>query len=1044
MLHKMCMAGFNFHKIREVKQNMKGFNVKKLVAIGIGAALLGSAVAPIVSASNVQKDDIYNASGSPKVNIVIGSQAALSDAVWAGNLAAKIAEKAATTGRVSVSATGEGGESASELDLSDLTVDVTVGGTVSFGAGTKKYSVLLASGTSSAEVRAALDDTDDTNALTDAQLPHLYNDNVTQKVLNGDLTSTTRTNINVKELIGIGVDAKFDTGSSVKDLVAKIDTGDFSYQVTFGAAATGIDLGSTSFTDGTNDAVKLIFFGEEYELSEATLSGTKYVKLVKSSAREAYNEGETIEGLVGDNLLDGEDLTVKVVQIIQTGPASGTYQATFELYDSESNLVDTRTVSTTENLRDVFKDDGQDEALASNLYIDTIAIGSTTGIGYVEVTKGTDTVELYSGSIYPYDSSHTSSSPYKATITAGTSDANSLYSLKIANSAEVWDSEDGGTFDLGPLYPARTGQSLQDNEGNTASFLETLPEGTQGKGFATVEFMGFEGDEEKTTVEFGKSAVAGTGGIKFVDEDGDTREIPYYIQVNDSNSGEIFQFEDKDFWAEARYATAAGGDGKAGTYDYNVSVTTGDIVNGRIWTISGGDANVSLAVAAVGAMGDPIDADGALGYSVWDLNVISVDGVNYKIQDANTGAAAATMIVSVDLAFELKQGTDNTGTEFFNASGSTSTDNLLLLTHASTFDSNADGLGVKLYGSDSARYVEYSAQYNSTNGNEKLWLLLDAQAFGNGGTDNTIQNAHAVSFLGTSVPTTSTYTEVEGIRATQGTEFEGVSATSGAFSYYVPKSTDFNNDSANSASEAYFVAEFQVNSAVDSSDFNVYIDTADATGIGPFPSTNLSAFADDVEYLGTPAWTLQGGSQSTYLSAGYTDAATKASLIDNGATIKIRMPQLAEKVDIIVYGTEVERDVSGGETLTLGEGETGTTDAGAKITIEAVNGGSCGVAGGDGDIICSANPETYGMPAAVRNPLVYLDTEAPAGSNIIIGGQLVNALASGLADRLTAPGQVIAEVDASSGDIYAAGYTAGDTGSAVQELIDDIDAMELA
>ena len=60
---------------------MKGFNVKKLAAIATGAALLATAIAPIVSATNATKDDIYNSSGSPNVNIVIGSEAALSGIV---------------------------------------------------------------------------------------------------------------------------------------------------------------------------------------------------------------------------------------------------------------------------------------------------------------------------------------------------------------------------------------------------------------------------------------------------------------------------------------------------------------------------------------------------------------------------------------------------------------------------------------------------------------------------------------------------------------------------------------------------------------------------------------------------------------------------------------------------------------------------------------------------------------------------------------------------------------------------------------------------
>ncbi|MCH7902494.1 hypothetical protein IIC68_01950 [archaeon] len=316
--------------------------------------------------------------------------------------------------------------------------------------------------------------------------------------------------------------------------------------------------------------------------------------------------------------------------------------------------------------------------------------------------------------------------------------------------------------------------------------------------------------------------------------------------------------------------------------------------------------------------------------------------------------------------------------------------------------------------------------------------MLDGQTFGTGGTTGQIQNSHVVKFLGTTVPTGPLYVEVSGIRGELEVVWESNGLNSNAWSYYVPKSTDFNNDSANSASEAYFVAEFQVNSATASEDFNIYVDTSDATTVGPFPSTNLSAYSDDVKYTGSPSWTLQGGTQGTYLSAGYTDEGVRAMLISDGATVKITMPQLAEKVDIIVYGKAVDREVAGGETLTLAPGQTGTTDSGTTVTVEAVNGGSCGAIGG-GDVACSATPTSYSSPAAVGT-LVYLDTDNASGTNIIIGGHIVNQLASSLADELTAPGQMVARVDAASGDIFLAGYTAADTGKAVQELIDDIDS----
>ena len=578
---------------------MKGLNVKKLAAIATGAALLGTAIAPIVSATNATKDDIYNSNGSPKVNIVVGSEAALSDAVWAGNLAAKIAEKAATSRSVSVSATGaEGG--AGGLDLSDLTVDVTVGGTVTFGAGTKRYNVNLNSGSTQAEFEVLTGQAQgDGNALTDAQLTHLYNATINQKVNNGDQSNQT-TSLTVKELIQIDADAKFDTTSDIKDLVAKIDSEDFSYKVTIGTSTTGVDLGSTSFTDGSDDDVKIIFFGEEYELSTASLAttGTKNLKLVKSSARETYNEGETIEGLIGDNEFDGQDITVKIVQIVQTGPAAGSYSATFELYDSEGNLIDTRTVVTGENLRSVFKDSDQDEALASNLFVDTVAVGSTTGVGYVEVTKGTDTVELFNNGKYPYDSTDTSGTkPYKAIITTGTSDANSLYSIEIRNSAEKWSDPDDD-YDFGPLYPTKSEQSLMGKEGTQAVFLQGLADGTQGKGYAKVEFLGFRGDEEKTVIEFGKDVdgldSSGKGGLKFRADDDAQRQVPFYIKKSDTNSGSTFDFEGKDVWYSMRFQSASGTGGKSVANDYNFSVITGDVINGRVWTIGAGNPSFNI------------------------------------------------------------------------------------------------------------------------------------------------------------------------------------------------------------------------------------------------------------------------------------------------------------------------------------------------------------------------------------------------------------------------------------------------------------------
>ncbi len=1075
---------------------MKGFNVKKLAAIATGAVLLGTAIAPLVSATNVTKEDIYNKDGSPKVNIVVGSEAAVSDAVWAGNLAAKIAEKAYTTQAVEVSATAGDGDIGANLDLSNLTVDVTVGGTVTFGAGSKVYNVLLNSGSASGDTEVlTATDSSDTNALTDAQLPHLFNASLVQKVNNGD-QSNQSTSLTVKELIGVDADARFHTdGSTIKDIVTKIDSGDFSYKVVIGASTTGVDLGSTSFTDGSDDNVKVVFFGEEYELNTATLTGAKNLKLVKTSAKESYNEGESIEGLVGDNAYDGQEVTVKVVQIVQTGAASASYKATFEIYDAEGNLIDTQTVAQGENLRSVFKDNSGNEALTSNLYVETIAVGSTTGVGYVEITKGTDTLELLDGKLYPYDSTvSTGTKAYNVIITAGTSDANSLYSIEVRNSSEKWSSVGGDSYDFGPLYPTKSEQSLTGKTGKQAVFLQGLPDGTAGKGYAKVEFVGFEDKEEKTSVEIGRGvsglAASSVGGVSFRADNDALRQIPFYVKMSDTNAGSTFNFEGKDVWYTMRFATGSGGKDTAN--DYNILVQTDDVINGRTWTITNAnfDNNTALSIAGIGTVGDDVNGlqqsqGGAPGpKTIRDLNAFTVDGVLYKVEDANVGGrTSVAMIVSVDNVAEFRLNND-TGTLLFNTAGNVAADasyGLMALSNNVVFDGNQITTGANnapvtlgLYTQESSRLVYYAAKYNAVT--DKLFLLLDADKLG-AGQSNKIQNNHEVWFLGTVIPADDgTYTEAgdadtrfigsgsgdlnAGTPDMHDTNINTVGGNKGQirkissvwqYGHYVPKDTDFNASSQNSglytSSNAYFVAEFIVNDAVSNGDFNAYIDTSNGGNLGPFGGSvtnNLSGYSYDVRYRGSPNWNLTSGSQSDYLSAGYTDAGAKVWLLADDAGGKFSLPQAAEKINIVIYGQELSREVEGGQTLTLKVGQSGTTDSGTKLTVVTVNGGSCSLSGAEGAAVCSADPSSAAVPAGVRNPIVYLDNQAPSGTNIVIGGHIVNKLASGLADRLTAPGQKVAEADAATGDIYLAGYTAADTGSAVQELIDDIDSWESA
>src|SRR3989344_2728071 len=302
---------------------MKGLSIKKLAAVAAGAALIGTAVAPVAMALQggpLVKSDLFNDNGTPKASVILGSGALPSDGVWGGNIAAAIAEQARTYKSVDVSGeAGEGGEGS--VDVSDVSVDLVIGGKSVYKTDTKEYKVPLRSGTG---IEVIANDSGDTNTLSDAQLTGLYNKAKVQKV---DNNTTTPTNT---ERIGVQVNAKMDTSQDIKDLVAYVESGDFFYKIKLNGT-TGIDLGSTTYSDsGNDDIVKVPFFGTEYSLSNATLSGTKYIKLVKESAVEKYNAGDTVTGLVGDSSLAGQEVSVKIVAVVASGPAAATYSATVE------------------------------------------------------------------------------------------------------------------------------------------------------------------------------------------------------------------------------------------------------------------------------------------------------------------------------------------------------------------------------------------------------------------------------------------------------------------------------------------------------------------------------------------------------------------------------------------------------------------------------------------------------------------------------------------------------------------------------------------
>ena len=112
---------------------MKGLSIKRLAAVGIGAALIGTAVAPVVSAdfAGLTRGDLYNeATGAPMASVAAGPEAMTSDWAWAANIAAALASKAYSLGTVQTSVSGSFGNGVAQPVLDDVSAIFSLGRTL--------------------------------------------------------------------------------------------------------------------------------------------------------------------------------------------------------------------------------------------------------------------------------------------------------------------------------------------------------------------------------------------------------------------------------------------------------------------------------------------------------------------------------------------------------------------------------------------------------------------------------------------------------------------------------------------------------------------------------------------------------------------------------------------------------------------------------------------------------------------------------------------------------------------------------------------------
>ncbi len=973
---------------------MKKLNIKKLAAIVTGAALVGTAAAPLAFAAftDLTKADVVNASGSPVVSIVAGVNADVSDFVWAGNIAAKVAQLSTRTATVT-QGTGDGG------DLTDVLVDLTVGGTTTI-AGAKEfkdsYLTSVVGSTTSGRYEFGRSTTVQGVTLTGrpiqlskSQIPSLYEATDTVRYNGTDST------ISVKEYIGLNADAKMDytNYTSIGDLALFINAeNDFNYFVDLG---TGIyryetTAGTTNFQDDTNDNQRVPLFGKRYvvqNVANTSTSAINYVRLIEDKSKQTFAVGDSFTVVGKSNYAwAGQTLTAKMTQVGQSS-SGGNYTARFTLYDADGTEIDTQSVTRKNYIQ--FQDDQGNYIVQDSIYFDDILVSNTQDLSTatVDLFVGAASLDLYDGKGYPYDASNTNGPwDWKVTLTEGTgtaggsTDANKLLSIAIGNSRKVWDSTN-------PIYPTAVGQSLK---GRTGAVVELLS-GTDdpNAGFATVEFKGWE-ERESTT-----QAVIGGNLLQYKDTSGTTHNIPFYINLSVSASGNSFSFDTKTVYYQSNTGDAnfvVGNDnntlnGVAVSFDTNSLV----IDNGR----AGHIADMNLGGNAVTK---PVDIN-RVTYTC-SSTTTRANGINC-VADGNVTFAKASILTATSGDYVGNISSSINKTWYYDDGNTTKGD------ENRAFKANP----VRLEGANSQNF-DYALYVNETY-SPAIWLLLDDQTLATEYSKN-------IDFQGTDTAEFGAFTA-----ATDPT-------------YYYPDVLDIGGTPSD---QTWYHASFRVdenNSTADYTSF-VYIDTA--THKTPtYPNANLSQYASDVNFNG--AWesgaSLYLRNDSPYMQATYTDWGSKFTLA-NGVVTMV-MPQNRRYLHLVVSGLSSTSEVSGGDPLTgLAIGDVGTTPGGTRVTVTNVT-GTCSGSG-------ACSPSEYQMIVPVGN-LVYTDQTRPAGQVVIVGGYLVNSLArnltltdgSTLEDALTQSGDMVAE-QLPSGDLVVAGYTAADTGRAAQDLINALDDL---
>lgn len=338
---------------------MKGLNVKRIVALGLGAALVGSALAPAVMAAAfnnlatapLERTDIMNSTGTPVVDIVVGSMGQAADVVWAGNIAAKVAQLAtvdATTGAP--------------------TVDFTIGGTTTTtGDGELVDNIAVLSPTTSLVL--AVDESDSSV---------LFDDDVDYDVNDDEVTTAVEETLYVNATAGLQTEGD---GVLAGQLVANLDANEVGYRITF-------TPGIANFTKDDDVDLAIPFLGKTWEVRSISAAE---VELRASKLSEKLFVGDSLK-VTGIGAYAGKELDLVLTEVAADRDDAGSYLAEFELRDGSTVIDVLSNAEADDDIQDEF-----DKYFSTPVSVDTVYRQIDTSSGYVRLDTGDQAWDLKDG-----------------------------------------------------------------------------------------------------------------------------------------------------------------------------------------------------------------------------------------------------------------------------------------------------------------------------------------------------------------------------------------------------------------------------------------------------------------------------------------------------------------------------------------------------------------------------------------------------------------------------------------------------------------------